>query len=107
MYRQYEDVLQGSAERILSMAEKEQDHRIDWESVALGAASREAKRGQWMGFFVVIICIGSTVLLAMSGHQWVAGIIAGTCAVGLVGRFLQGHSLGGSDSPPPRAEKND
>lgn len=92
MYQQYETVLEGSAERILSMAEKEQLHRIDWEGRALDSASDETKRGQWLGFLVVIICLGSTVYLAAQGHEWVAAVIAGSCAVGLVGRFLQGRS---------------
>ena len=32
MYREYENALAGSAERILVMAEKEQNHRIAWET---------------------------------------------------------------------------
>ena len=101
MYQQYEAVLEGSegsAERILSMAEKEQQHRIDWESKALKAASGETVRGQWLGFVVVIICLGSMVYLSAHGHQWVAAVITGSCAVGLVGRFLQGRSSEGSSS---------
>ena len=35
MYGEYDNVLSGSAERILRMAEKEQDHRIEWENDAL------------------------------------------------------------------------
>jgi uncharacterized membrane protein len=100
MYQQYEAVLEGSAERILSMAEKEQLHRIDWERKALGSASDETERGQWLGFLVVIICLGSTVYLASHGHEWVAVVIASSCAVGLVGRFLQGRS---SDEASPRS----
>jgi len=34
MSRGYEEVLPGSAERILRTAEKEQDHRIDWDREA-------------------------------------------------------------------------
>ena len=114
MYEQYEEVLKGSAERILSMAEKEQEHRIDWEGKALESASGETKRGQWLGFLVVIICLGSTVYLSAHGHEWVAAVIAGSCAVGLVGRFLQGRSSRGASSlsglpavkdPEPRPRK--
>ena len=69
MYHQYEAVLEGSADRILSMAEVEQKHRIDWEAKALNAASGETVRGQWLGLFVVIICLGSTVYLSANGNQ--------------------------------------
>ena len=98
MYEQCEAVLGGSAERILSMAEREQQQRIDWEGKALESACDETTRGQWLGFLVVIICLGSTVYLAAHGHEWVAAVIAGSCAAGLVGRFLQGRSSDGADS---------
>lgn len=54
MYREYESVLAGSAERILAMAEKEQDHRITWETTEQSASKQEAKRGQWLGFAIAV-----------------------------------------------------
>lgn len=39
LYEHYEEVLSGSADRILRMAEKEQDHRISWEQSELKAAA--------------------------------------------------------------------
>lgn len=39
MYGEYEDTFKGSADRILKMAEKEQDHRIAWETRRLTRAS--------------------------------------------------------------------
>ena len=98
LYGQYERVLEGSAERILAMAEREQQHRTAWESKQLEVAASEATGGQWLGFVVVIICIGSAVYLSSIGHQWVAGVVAGTSVVGLVGRFVQGRSSGTSDT---------
>ena len=88
MYGEYERVLPGSAERILAMAEKEQNHRIGWETTALDTSVGETKLGQWLGFAIAILCIGAAVLLAMSGHGVVAGIALAASAAGLVGRFL-------------------
>ena len=88
MYREYERALPGSAERILVMAEKEQNHRIAWEASAPGASARETNLGQWLGFAIAVVCIGAAVLPAMSGHDWVAGIALGVSPAGLVGRFL-------------------
>ena len=70
------------------MAEKEQNHRIEWEKTALDTSAREVKLGQWLGFAIAIVCIGAAVFLAMIGHDAVAGIALGVSAVGLVGRFL-------------------
>lgn len=56
MYGEYDRVLPGSAERILSMAEKEQDHRIASEQTALSALVQDSKLGQWFGFAIAVIC---------------------------------------------------
>ena len=89
LYREYERALPGSAERILVMAEKEQNHRIAWEETAQGASVRETARGQWLGFAIAVACIGAAIFLAVNGHGWVAAVAFGIGAVGLVGRFLE------------------
>ena len=88
MYKGYEEVLPGSAERILTMAEKEQEHRITWESKALHVMEREVFLGQWFGLGIALCCIIAAVFLAARRYQWVASILAGVSAVGLVGRFI-------------------
>ena len=90
MFGEYEHVLPGSAERILRMAEKEQDHRIEWETKALSGEMRQERYGQQLGFWIAISCISGAVYLAMNGQAIIAGILAGTTALGLVGRFIQG-----------------
>ncbi len=82
-------MLPGSAERILTMAEKEQAHRIHWERDALTVATRETLLGQWFGLLIAAPCIGSAVFPATNGQQWVAGILADASAIGLAGRFIR------------------
>ena len=43
IYGEYERTLPGSAERILVMAEKEQNHRTEWEKTAFDTSAQEAK----------------------------------------------------------------
>lgn len=88
MYGEYEGVFKGSAERILKMAEKEQDHRIAWESRALDESARETNRGQNYGLVIAVFCISGAVYLAMNEHLWPAIVLAGTTALGLAARFL-------------------
>lgn len=88
MYREYEKVRPGSAGRILAMAEKEQSHRIAWETTALSTSGQETKRGQWLGFSIAVACLGAAIFLAVIGREVVAAIALGAGAVGLVGRFL-------------------
>ena len=89
MYGEYDRVLPGSADRIFSMAEKEQDHRIVSEQTALRASVQNSKLGQWFGFAIAVICIGAGAFLAMEGQTVAACIALGASAVGLVGRFLE------------------
>ena len=74
----------------MKMAEKEQGHRINCETSAPKASVREATRGHLLSFIVTIVCIGSAIYLAISGREVAAGILAGTCAVSLVGRSYKG-----------------
>ena len=89
MFGEYERVLPGSADRILRMAEKEQDHRIEWETKALSGEMRQERYGQQLGFWVAISCIGGAVYLAMNGQAIIAAILGGSTVLSLAGRFLQ------------------
>lgn len=82
MSRGYEEVLPGSTERILRMAEKEQAHRIEWEDEALGRASNRRERGLSSGTLVALSSLAVAALLAMNGHDWVAGVIGGAGIAG-------------------------
>lgn len=57
MFREYEDVLPGAADRILGMAEKQAEHRQDWEKNALRSAQRDSMRGQWLGFSISLVAL--------------------------------------------------
>src|SRR5712691_11175858 len=45
----FNQVVPGSAARILKMAEKEQQHRVSYEREGLTATTGEATRGQYLG----------------------------------------------------------
>lgn len=80
MYRAYDEVLPGSAERILRMAEREQDHRIESERDAL----RQAPHQHRLGTLVALSSLAVAGVLAMNGHAWVASVIGCTGIAGTV-----------------------
>lgn len=82
IYRGYNEVLPGSAERILRLAEKEQDRRIGREKEKLGLASQRSRLGLWLGFVIAVFALVTSGLLATNGHDLVAGVVG--CA-GLAG----------------------
>ncbi len=90
MLKQFEEVLPGLAERLVSRMEKQSDHRMKLEGIAVPAQLSESKRGQWLGFIVSVLFLGASVWLALEGHDTVAGILGGSTIVGLVTIFVVG-----------------
>ncbi len=96
--QRYESLLPGAAERIVSMAEKEQTHRHNCETQALQqeienhqARNTEIRRGQWFGFLIGLSAILSGTLLAYTGHPWPGSFIGTGGVIGLVAVFVFGH----------------
>lgn len=91
----YDQILPGSAERILAMAERQATHRHDLEKSALRNDAREARLGQILGFLIATIAIGagSTVALyaPQTGGQIAGGLIGATGLATLVGVFVYGR----------------
>lgn len=96
--KEYEEILPGSAERMLSMAEKEQNHRHQMEIKEInidqnyqsGETKRE-QRGQYLAAFIALFSLSLSYFLALNEHAVLAGIIGGTTVVGLVSAFLIGR----------------
>ena len=91
-FGEYNRVHPGSADRILAMAENEQQHRISTERTALAASVQSSKLGQYFGFSLAVFCIGGGVFLATDGHTVAAIFLFCASAIGLVGRFLNRES---------------
>jgi len=89
----YDSVIPNGADRIMKMAEKQQEHRMEIEkNVILGQAS-QSKLGQWFGLIIGIVGISCGTFLAYSGETTVGGIIAGGTVVSLVSVFVIGKNI--------------
>lgn len=103
----YEQVIPGSAERIIAMAELEQVHRhreeqdqnavngriadaniraSDSNIRAQDASIREIRRGQWMAFTLGLTFLAITLTLGLRGYEVVASALGlgGVAAVATV-----------------------
>ena len=84
----YEDVLPGAADRILSMAEKQSQHRQKMENTMLEASIEAEKRGQLFGFIIFGITIIAGFLLLLLNKS-LEGLISLIIAVGgILGLFI-------------------
>ncbi|MEN0021263.1 MAG: DUF2335 domain-containing protein [Planctomycetota bacterium] len=90
----YDDVLPGTAERIIAMAEREQAARHG-DSERLAATTR---RSQFFALYVAggMMAVGMTVTIA--GHPAVGGIAFGTTFAAVVAAFLRQRTRGDRDS---------
>lgn len=86
----YEKVLSGSADRILKMAEKQQDHRISIENKLVNAENQSRLLGLVAGFLIATVGLGGAVYLGYNGKTWESGIMSGGTLVGLVTVFVKG-----------------
>jgi len=91
-WAQYEAILPGAAERILSMAEKTQTHIQEIEKVSLKEEVKYLNKGQNIACVVCGSAFLLTAFLAMNGHDVVAGIVVGSTLVALATTFIKGSS---------------
>lgn len=95
LLRQYEEILPGTAERIVSMAEKEQGHRHLQDSQALKAATSSDSQVNWLSFAIAIAYLAAAVFVALNASSTVAGILGGTGLVAGLANLLRLIRRGG------------
>lgn len=86
----YNNVVRDGAERIVSMAEKQSNHRMQLEDYAIKKQLEQGKTGQNYGFILVLIALGISLLLGLKGHETVATVIASTTIVAITTAFVLG-----------------
>lgn len=86
----YNSVIPNGADRIMVMAEKQQEHRMQIEKGLIKSQSNQSLLGQWFGLIIGIFGIGCGTFLAYSGETTVGSIIAGGTVMSLVSVFVIG-----------------
>jgi uncharacterized membrane protein len=95
----FESLIPGGAERILSMAQLEQEHRIAQEAkettlhqTHLDAIISDTKRGQYLGATISILAILGAVISAYFGAHWiVSSSLVGVPILGIVRAITKGR----------------
>lgn len=88
--QQYEEILPGSADRILKMAEGQAGHRIELERTVVSGDSKRSYIGLFLGFFLSMMVIGGGIYLIANGHEWAGSGLIGLNLVGLASVFVYG-----------------
>lgn len=95
--KQYDELLPGTAERIISMAERQNIHRIDLENKVITRQLQDSRVGQFMGFLIAVLFAAVAYSLGMNGHDTLAGVLGGSTLVSLVAIFVVGKKKQGQD----------
>jgi len=82
--KEYDDIVPGSAKKIMDSAHKQTNHRIIQEEKIVSSEISSSRIGQWMGFVIAIIILGLAAGFVYLGKDiWAFSIILSE-AVGLV-----------------------
>ena len=92
----YEKTLKGSADRILQMAEREQEARHSIDREIIGNAAKQHKRGQYMGCALVVVLAAMAFTLGLLGHDWLSvmvftGAIVSVAAIFVLNKVPKNH----------------
>jgi len=86
-FGRYEQVLAGAANRILSMAEKQAEHRQTNEDKLVKHSIQKSGRGQLFAFIIALCSLGVVFYSILKGQPLVAIVPAIIALSGLVAVF--------------------
>lgn len=92
-FAKYEQTIKGAADRIITMAEKQQEHRQIIEKQIVKSDIINEKLGLVFGLIVALSAISGGIWCAVKGQTWAAVAIGGGGVAGLVAAFVQGTRI--------------
>ena len=95
--KKYSNLIPNGAERIMQMAEKQQEHRIWMEKDVVPKQVKQSGRGQIFGFTLAILALTLGSVLTYLGHDTVGGILLSSTVVGLATIFVIGKRAQSKD----------
>lgn len=88
--KNYESVLPGLAQRLISQAEKQTAHRIEIENKLVSSGIRKSTLGLIFGFLIGSIGIGGGFYLTALGFNVIGIIFSSATLVSIVSSFIYG-----------------
>jgi uncharacterized membrane protein len=111
---QYNRILPGAANRIVSMVEKEQEHRHRMQEKLIDAQVNDTKQerderrlGQTFGLSIGVVSIVAGSITAILASPIAGGFIGSAGVVGLVSVFVLGRREQQNNKYPPQLESGD
>lgn len=87
---QFDQLINGGAERIFRMVEQEQTHRIEHDTKALLAEINDTRRRNWLGAFISITSISASVFTTYIGAHWSVSVaLVGLPVAAMIGSIAK------------------
>lgn len=99
LFEHYNEVVPGAAERILAMAEKEQDHRHSWEKDEQKIESSANTRGVLLGATLAVLFAVGALYGTYLENIWIVALFLGMGALGIVTKLVDGRTAKGTKQP--------
>lgn len=96
---QYEQVHPGLAERIVRMAESEQQHRHQLEQHDVEQPYLLARRGQWFAMTLAVLVLLLAAVMAIAGSPAAGTVVAALDITAVMVAFLYGRRQRADDDP--------
>ncbi len=81
----------GSAERILSLTEKHQEHHMEMDRTMFGDFIKREQLGMWFYFIIALVMIVGGIVIILSGYS-TAGLVALAAPMATIaGSFIYSH----------------
>ncbi|MFW6275566.1 MAG: DUF2335 domain-containing protein, partial [bacterium] len=88
--KEYNSIIENGAERIVTVFEKQSDHRMQLEKKVITSQTTQSLLGQIFGFVIAIVFLIAGIYLVVNGHEAAGITIFGLDIVGLVTVFVIG-----------------
>lgn len=89
-YSQYAQLIPNGADRIMVMAERQSEHRMQMEKRVVSGQLLQSNIGQFLAFFIGLAAIGGGVYCVTKGYEIGGSILGVGGLTGLVTAFIQG-----------------
>lgn len=87
----YEVICPGAADRLITMAENQQQHRQSLEAIAVPSTFAAQRTGQRNALISTVVALLCSFGLGLVGAEIAAGVVGGSTVVSLAGVFIVGR----------------
>lgn len=88
--QQFDAIIPNGAERIMTMVEQEQQHRIAMDKTAIKAEIWDTIGGKVLGAVMTLASVAGAIYTAQIGAHWAVSVaIVGVPITALIGKFIK------------------